>query len=165
VLDNEHPAEGMIRFLSDIDDTLRGGLRGVWRIGEYDIEKCTRLRRALKIPQGVADANLRSRRRKTAPFEVRAKRLENPFILLDEDGSGGPPAQRFDADGSGAGEEVEDRGPLDLESDGIEDGAFDELLRRPEERPMAAAQSDPLFRTGNNPHGNLARTASEMRSL
>ena len=143
----------------DVDDPLRGGLRRVRRIGEDHVEKDGPRGGALDVSKGVSDPNLRDRGSETASLEIRAERLETPMILLDEYGPRGPPAQGLDPDGARAGEEIEDRSAFDVESDRVEDRSLDELLRRPEERPVAAAQIDALLRTCDDSHGNLARSA------
>jgi len=153
VLNDERAADRGCGIRNDIDHLLRSASR-IRRIGENNIKKEARSYGALEKPKNVPDAHLRTIETEPAPVQVRAERLENRMILLHEYSPGGAPAQRLDPDGPRTREKIENGGACDLGSKGIEERALHDLSRRPEKRPVAAAQIDTLLRAGDYPHEN-----------
>lgn len=153
VLDNERAADHGFGIRHDINHMLRSASR-IRRIGENNIKKEARSYGSLEKPKSVPDAHLSTIETEPAPLEVCAERLENRMVLLHEYGPGGAPAQRLDPDGPRTREKIENGGACDVGSKGIEERALHDLSRRPEKRPVAAAQIDTLLRAREYSHEN-----------
>jgi hypothetical protein len=93
--------------------------------------------------------------REPGRFQVGADGLHRGPVVLDEGGVGRAPAQGLDAEGAGAGEQVEDGGALqaDVGLEGVEDRLPHEVGRRAGGLPLGGDEAASPRDAGHHAHG------------